>query len=38
MDRQTRRELATLIVLSVIVIPGLVSMMLAVLSHHHGMH
>ena len=38
MDRQTKRELAMLIVLSAIAIPGLVSVMLAVLVHHHGVH
>jgi hypothetical protein len=38
MDPRTKREFAMLIVLSVIVIPGLVSVMLAVLGHHHGMH
>jgi hypothetical protein len=38
MDRQTKRELAMVIVLSAIMAPGFVSMMLALLGHHHGVH
>jgi hypothetical protein len=38
MDRQTKRELAMVVVLSAIMAPGLVSMTLALLGRHHGIH